>query len=96
MGKKKILFASQEINPYLPETYMSNVGLNLPKNSIELGNETRVFLPKFGVIKEKANNYVILIGVLTAVATGINMVFLGSQIPILIIILFICLMLPFL
>lgn len=56
MGKKKILFASQEINPYLPETYMSNVGLNLPKSSIELGNETRVFLPKFGVIKEKANN----------------------------------------
>jgi hypothetical protein len=38
-------------------------------------------------IKEKANNYIILIGVLTAVATGINMVFLGSQIPILIIIL---------
>ena len=56
MGKKKILFASQEINPYLPETYMSNVGLNLPKHSIEQGNETRVFLPKFGVIKEKANN----------------------------------------
>ena len=56
MGKKKILFASQEINPYLPETQMSNVGLNLPKHSIEQGNETRVFLPKFGVIKEKANN----------------------------------------
>ena len=56
MGKKKILFVSQEITPYLPDTYMSNVGLNLPKNSIELGNETRVFLPKFGVIKEKANN----------------------------------------
>ena len=56
MGKKKILFASQEINPYLPETQMSNVGLNLPKHSIEQGNETRVFLPKFGIIKEKANN----------------------------------------
>ena len=56
MGKKKILFASQEISPYLPETHMSNVGLNLPKHSIEQGNETRVFLPKFGVIKEKANN----------------------------------------
>ncbi|MGY8988713.1 MAG: glycogen/starch synthase [Flavobacteriales bacterium] len=56
MGKKKILFASQEINPYLPETQMSNVGLNLPKHSIEQGNETRVFLPKFGVIKEKVNN----------------------------------------
>ena len=56
MGKKKILFVSQEITPYLPDTYMSEVGLNLPKNSIELGNETRVFLPKFGVIKEKANN----------------------------------------
>ena len=56
MGKKKILFASQEISPYLPETYMSDVGLNLPKHSIEQGNETRVFLPKFGVIKEKTNN----------------------------------------
>ena len=56
MGKKKILFASQEISPYLPETPMANVGLNLPKHSIEQGNETRVFLPKFGVIKEKANN----------------------------------------
>ena len=56
MGKKKILFVSQEITPYLPETYMSNIGLNLPKHSIELGNETRVFLPKFGVIKEKTNN----------------------------------------
>ena len=56
MGKKKILFASQEICPYLPETYMSRVGLNLPKSSIELGNETRVFLPKFGTIKEKTNN----------------------------------------
>ena len=56
MRQKKILFASQEISPYLPETYMSKVGLNLPKHSIEQGNETRVFLPKFGVIKEKANN----------------------------------------
>ena len=56
MGKKKILFVSQEITPYLPETYMANIGLNLPKHSIELGNETRVFLPKFGVIKEKTNN----------------------------------------
>jgi len=56
MRKKKILFASQEISPYLPETYMSNVGLNLPKHSIEQGNETRIFLPKFGIIKEKANN----------------------------------------
>ena len=56
MGKKKILFVSQEITPYLPDTYMSNIGMNLPKYSIELGNETRVFLPKFGVIKEKTNN----------------------------------------
>ena len=56
MGKKKILFVSQEIYPYLPETKMSNLGLNLPKHSIENGNETRVFLPKFGTIKEKTNN----------------------------------------
>ncbi len=35
---------------------MANVGLNVPKYLIEHGNETRVFLPKFGVIKEKTNN----------------------------------------
>ena len=56
MGKKKILFAAQEIYPYLPETKISDVGINLPKKSIELGNEVRVFLPKFGTIKEKTNN----------------------------------------
>ena len=56
MGKKKILFACQEIHPFLPETEMSNLGLTLPKKSIECGNETRVFLPKFGTIKEKTNN----------------------------------------
>ena len=56
MGKKKILFASQEIYPYLPETEMANIGLGLPQKSIELGNEIRVFLPKFGTIKEKTNN----------------------------------------
>ena len=56
MGKKRILFASQEITPYLPDTYISSLGLELPKSSIEIGDETRVFLPKFGVIKEKTNN----------------------------------------
>ena len=38
-------------------------------------------------VKEKANSYIMLIGILAAIATGINMVFLGSQIPIFIIIL---------
>jgi hypothetical protein len=39
-------------------------------------------------IKEKSNNYVLLIGFLTAVATGIQLVFLGSLITVFLFILF--------
>ena len=79
MGKKKILFASQEISPYLPETPMANVGLNLPKHSIEQGNETRVFLPKFGVIKEKTNNLHEVIRL-----SGMNLVIDDEDMPLII------------
>jgi len=53
MGKKKILFVSQEICPYLPETEMSLIGRHLPQHIQESGKDIRIFMPRFGVVNER-------------------------------------------
>jgi len=55
MEKKKILYISQEITPYLPETEMSHIGRYLPQGIQEKGKEVRVFMPRFGTINERRN-----------------------------------------
>ena len=55
MEKKKILFVSQEITPYLPETEISHIGRYLPQGIQEKGKEIRSFMPRFGVINERRN-----------------------------------------
>lgn len=52
---KRILFVSQEITPYLPETEMSVIARNLPQGIQERGKEIRTFMPKFGCINERRN-----------------------------------------
>jgi starch synthase len=46
--KLKVLFVTQEITPYMPETEMSLVGRYLPQGIQERDREIRTFLPKFG------------------------------------------------
>ncbi|MBN1951255.1 MAG: glycogen/starch synthase [Bacteroidales bacterium] len=55
MESKKILFVSQEITPYLPESEKSIVGRNLPQGIQDLGKEIRTFMPRFGCINERRN-----------------------------------------
>jgi len=55
MEKKKILFITQEITPYLPETEMSHIGRFLPQGIQERNKEVRVFMPRFGIINERRN-----------------------------------------
>ncbi|MCB9175462.1 MAG: glycogen/starch synthase [Flavobacteriales bacterium] len=55
MKKKKVLFISQEITPYLEESELSNVGRFLPQGIQEAGKEIRTFMPKFGCINERRN-----------------------------------------
>ncbi len=55
MEKKRILFISQEIMPYLPETEVSRISRELPQGIQEKGKEIRVFMPKFGLINERRN-----------------------------------------
>lgn len=55
MRKAKVLFISQEIYPYLPETHMSKICRHLPQGTQERGREIRTFMPRFGVINERRN-----------------------------------------
>lgn len=51
----KVLYVSQEITPYLPESEMSVIGRNLPQAIQEKGKEIRTFMPKYGCINERRN-----------------------------------------
>lgn len=55
MNKQRILYVSQEITPYLPESEMSKIGRYLPQGIQELGREIRTFMPKYGHINERRN-----------------------------------------
>ena len=53
MEKKRILFISQEIFPFLPKSEISHNARKLPQTTQEAGKEIRVFTPKFGCINER-------------------------------------------
>jgi len=55
MESKKVLFVSQEITPYLPETELSQISRILPQAIQETGKEIRTFMPKYGNINERRN-----------------------------------------
>jgi starch synthase len=51
----KVLFVTQEITPYLPETEMASICRNLPQGIQEQGMEIRTFMPRYGCINERRN-----------------------------------------
>lgn len=51
----KVLFISQEITPYLPETELSVISRQLPQAIQEKGKEIRTFMPRYGCINERRN-----------------------------------------
>jgi len=55
MAKKKILFITPAIFPYLPENYISSICRFLPQGIQERENEIRTFMPKYGLINERKN-----------------------------------------
>jgi starch synthase len=55
MEPVRILFVSQEITPYLPETHMSVTARNLPQGIQDRGREIRTFMPRFGCVNERRN-----------------------------------------
>ena len=55
MEKKKILYISQEITPYLPASDMSEIARYLPQGIQERGREIRTFMPRYGCVNERRN-----------------------------------------
>lgn len=55
MKAKKVLFITQEITPYVPESPASLIGRKLPQAIQDRGREIRTFTPKWGVINERRN-----------------------------------------
>ncbi|MDR1673516.1 MAG: glycogen/starch synthase [Bacteroidales bacterium] len=51
----RVLFITQEITPYLPETEMSVICRNLPQGIQDMGQEIRTFMPRYGCINERRN-----------------------------------------
>lgn len=55
MDINKVLFISQEISPYLPETEMATTSRMLAQGVQGKGIEVRTFMPKYGFINERRN-----------------------------------------
>jgi len=53
MSKKRILYVSQEITPYLPENDLSKTARFLPQAMNDAKMEVRLFMPRFGCINER-------------------------------------------
>ncbi|WP_408041934.1 glycogen/starch synthase [Tenacibaculum litopenaei] len=53
MKDKRILYVSSEVTPYLPETELSSTAFNVAKQAHSKGVQTRIFMPRFGVINER-------------------------------------------
>ena len=53
MEKKKILYVSQEIFPYMSQSNMGDVSSALPQLMQESGKDIRIFLPRFGTVNER-------------------------------------------
>lgn len=53
--KKKALYISQEVTPYLRESFQGNMCQHLPARVQENGYEARTFMPKYGCINERRN-----------------------------------------
>ena len=56
MKAKRILFITQEIIPFVPESSYALVGRYLPQAVLEEGCEIRTFCPRWGIINERRNS----------------------------------------
>lgn len=53
MSKKKVLFVTQELNPYTEISFLSDLARRIPHYAANEDFELRVLMPKFGIINER-------------------------------------------
>ena len=79
MTEKKVLFVSAEVVPYLPESNLSTMTFALPKMVNEVGGQTRIFIPKYGLINERRHQLHEVIRL-----SGMNLVINDIDVPLII------------
>lgn len=79
MKKHRVLYVSQEIMPYLPESEMSVISRYLPQGIQERGREIRTFMPRFGMVNERRNQLHEVIRL-----SGMNLIINDSDHPLII------------
>lgn len=55
MKKNRILFVTQEMNPYMEGGEIAKISRNLPQGIQQRGKEIRTFMPRYGMINERRN-----------------------------------------
>lgn len=79
MKDKRILYVSSEVVPYLPETEMASTAFNTARNAHSKGVQTRIFMPRFGVINERRHQLHEVIRL-----SGMNMIINDMDMPLII------------
>jgi starch synthase len=81
MEKSKILYVTQEINPFLIKSELSEIVRTLSQGVHEQDKEIRIFMPRFGVINERRHQLHEVIRL-----SGMNMIVNDYDHPLIIII----------
>ncbi|WP_196895422.1 glycogen/starch synthase [Aureivirga marina] len=79
MKDKRVLFVSSEVTPYLPENEMSLTSFEAAKAVHHKGGQTRIFMPRFGVINERRHQLHEVIRL-----SGMNLVINDMDMPLII------------
>ena len=75
----KILYVSQEVDPYIPDTEMAMMGRLVTESLFSKGTEVRNFMPKFGGVNERKNQLHEVIRL-----SGVNIIINDTDHPLLI------------
>ncbi len=79
MKDKRVLCISSEVIPYLPETEMSKMSFDSARLVHGKGGQTRIFMPRFGVINERRHQLHEVIRL-----SGMNMIINDMDMPLII------------
>lgn len=79
MKEPKVLIISTEVMPYMPETDMSFFAFESAKMAFNNGMQTRIFMPRFGVVNERRHQLHEVIRL-----SGINLIIDDIDMPLII------------
>jgi starch synthase len=79
MKDKRVLIISSEVVPYLPQTEQAINSFEIPKSINQNGGQTRIFIPRYGLINERRHQLHEVIRL-----SGMNLVINDMDMPLII------------